>query len=501
MKNIKILGLTLAAAACLASCDMEKYPYSSIPTEKALESVADCKAFRVGLYSNLKYRFTGTNVYTPELQTDLYHAARNFGNWGGPFYYWGFQTSEGELSTLWDGSYSTIGNANFLISGIERLLASGTLSAADTKTVEEYLGEAHYIRAHMYYALAERFCEDYDPGTAADYMGVPIVTEYAPTGDATKYPARPTLEATYQFIVDELAEATKYVTATGAQGSYYVTSDVVKALRARVALMMHDFDTAFNLAKSLIDSGKYPLISDQDEYSKMWINDVSTESLWTIQMVDQSDTGYGHGYFIYNTSGEEGNDQPHYFPEDWALELFSANDIRYDAYFSRRAVEKPFVGNVVIQIKYPGNPSLYPATGGSNYVNKPKVFRISEMYLIAAEAAYNKGNQDAVGSSYLNQLKSKRIQGWSNVDYSGTDLRDEIRNERVRELYGEGFRLTDLKRWKLGFKRSSGQNPDYVMPGSNYVGLSVEAGNPRFVWPIPNAEIQANPQMEQNPGY
>lgn len=124
------------------------------------------------------------------------------------------------------------------------------------------------------------------------------------------------------------------------------------------------------------------------------------------------------------------------------------------------------------------------------------------MYLIAAEAAYNNGNESAA-STALNDLKSARITGWKKTSYSGTALQKEIRDERVRELFGEGFRLSDIKRWHIGFSRTAGQDPSMLQPGENYVSLSLPADSPKFVWPIPTSEMSANPQMkgEQNEGY
>lgn len=123
------------------------------------------------------------------------------------------------------------------------------------------------------------------------------------------------------------------------------------------------------------------------------------------------------------------------------------------------------------------------------------------MYLIAAEAAANKAGQDGIASYYLNELRSKRIGNWSDKEYSGVELMKEIREERVRELFGEGHRMNDLKRWHMGFSRSAGQDPDLVQPGANYASCTRPADDPYFLWPIPTDEIQANPHIEQNPAY
>ena len=74
-----------------------------------------------------------------------------------------------------------------------------------------------------------------------------------------------------------------------------------------------------------------------------------------------------------------------------------------------------------------------------------------------------------------------------------------ISDERVRELYMEGFRLNDLKRWgKLynngeGFERTPQSNS--LEEGSS---LKIKADNPLFVWPIPQHEIEA-PGSEVEP--
>ena len=500
MKNIKTFLIAATAVLAVSACSLDKYPDNAISTKDAMESVADCQAFRNGLYSGMKGVFTGAYVYATDLQTDLYHAVKNFGNFSGAFYHYSVVASEGMASSAWYGLYGVIGNANFLIEGTQKLLAQGTLTEGDQALVQQYYGEACYLRAHMYYQLACYFCNDYDPETADEFMGVPVVTKYAPTGDADKYPSRPSLQATYDQILLDLAEAEKYVTAPGAPRAAYVTKDVVAALQARVALMMHDYDTAYTKAAGLVASGTYPLVTDAATFADGWTNDNLNEAIWQVAMTGPDDIGNGFSYFIYNTSGVEGEDNPQYVPEDWALNLYARDDIRFQSWFDARDIKTPVVGNLTLLVKYPGNPLLYSAV--TNYVNMPKVFRISEMYLIAAEAAMGR-EEEVVASKYINDLKTARIPSWNNVDYTGDDLVLELRQERVRELFGEGHRLNDIKRWHIGFSRSAGQDPALMQPGENYVSLKREADDPMFVWPIPTGELQANPQMkgQQNPGY
>lgn len=497
MKKITIffVGLTVAM---LSACDLNKFPQTAINTEEAMESVADCQQFRYGLYANTKGVFTGAFIYGQDLQADLYHAVDKFGNWQGPFYSYQMTTSEDTPNSAWFGIYSAIGNANFLIEGTQKLLDSGELSEEDTKLVQLYYGEACYLRAHFYFNLTQYFCEDYDPNTAGEKLGVPVVLKYEPTGDATKYPARGTLADTYKQITDDLAEAEKYITTAGAVNSNYITKDVVTAMQARVALTMHDYATAYAKATSLINAGTYKFVTTKAGLAEAWTKDNLSECLWQAKMVDATDRGNSFQYFIYNTTGVDGEDDPQYIPEDWCLNLYAADDIRW-AWFDKRDIHLRVTGTVYLLVKYPGNPALQ-SNDVSNYCNMPKIFNIGEQYLIAAEAAYNNGDYTNA-NKYLNALRSNRIPSWKTTDYSGLDLFREIREERVRELYGEGFRLNDLKRWHMGFTRSKGQDPSILFPGRNYVDCTREADDPAFLWPIPKDECQANPQMEQNAAY
>lgn len=504
MKKIFTYILVFLAGVTAVSCSLDKYPDTAINSEEAMESPADCYNFLVGLYSSTKSIYSGVYVYSTDFMTDSYHAIKNFGNWDGEFFHYDIMASNSTVAAVWNNYYGYIGNANFLIAGAQKLMADGTLSSADLASVQEYYGEACFLRAMMYFNLTQYFCKDYDKATASTTMGVPVVTTYSPSGDRSKYPHRGALQADYDQIISDLGEAGKYISRAGAQNSGYITKDCVTALYARVALTMEDYATAYEKANSLITAGTYPLMTDATKYATGWINDNLTETIWQPIIVDNSDGGSSNSYFENNTTGTAGDDDPQYLPEDWVLALYDkTNDIRYNAYFAERSINKRGNnGKLTMLIKFPGNPKLNPSSA-SRYINMPKIFRISEMYLIAAEAEANITGQEAVGSDMLNALRTARIKGWSKTDYTGATLKSEIRNERVRELFGEGFRLNDLKRWHMGFSRSAGQNPDMLMPGDKYVSLTMPADSPMFVWPIPTSEISANPQMadEQNPGY
>ena len=153
------------------------------------------------------------------------------------------------------------------------------------------------------------------------------------------------------------------------------------------------------------------------------------------------------------------------------MSLYEDKDMRKSAYFGKYhlIVSSGNAGDIYFFNKYPGN-DYYNGLGASTkFVNQPKPFRIAEMYLIAAEAYARTGTAALVkrGSDLLKELRTKRIEGYTQGDYTDAGvLMDEVMDERVRELVGEGFRLTDLKRWGKGVKRNSAQNSGLIwFPG------------------------------------
>jgi hypothetical protein len=124
-----------------------------------------------------------------------------------------------------------------------------------------------------------------------------------------------------------------------------------------------------------------------------------------------------------------------------------------------------------------------------------KCARIAEMYLIRAEANAKKASPDlAAGAADLNTLRAQRITGYVNETFaSAADLITAVLDERFKELCFEGFRFYDLRRNNLPVQRNaSDASPAWqTLPITSY----------RFVFPIPDAEIRANPNMTQNEGY
>lgn len=502
MKKIFFALTTLLLT--FSSCSMDLTPEGEIRDDEALKTLTDCEAFTNGLYAMMRSVTSGDYVVLSDIQLDDFHAVIGNGNRRMEFYNGSFTPATGEIANYYSAFYSVIAQTNFFLGKAEEVMKSSK-DELHIARMNQCIGVAHFIRAYCYNSLADKFCASYKNSTNLDApdKGLSLQTVYAPTSDYTKYPARSSMRDTYALILSDLATALEDITtaeknvtvATNPNRNFnYINSYTVKALLARVNLAMGNDSEAYKYATGIIDKEQYP-ISDRASYRNLWYKDEGTEVIWQV-----------HGDFTYhgNASGvafASNTTNSDYVPTNDCIELFDENDIRWTAWFEEVTVSNSGGSAQMFRfMKYPGNDEFYASTAGSNFINKAKPFRSSELYLIAAEAAFNM-NQETEANYYLTQLKSARITRYAGRTLTGAELLTAIQDERHRELMGEGFRLADLKRWNMGFTRGEvWDGSDNVIIG-NYKNQHYDANDYRLVWPIPQHEIDANPQVKQNEGY
>lgn len=500
MKRIALIS-TIAAALTLGvtSCNLELRPVGTIDPSNALQSIEDAEHFRAGYYISLRGRVSSNVTYTGDLAGDLFHATTGFGQRGLTFYNWLMTTVDGDAEGIWSAMYSGVANLNYFITNANSC-SKEDWTEDELATLQIYKGEAFFLRGFYHWMLVEKFCQVY-VGNESTY-GVPYMTVYNPTSDQTQYPDRGTLSETVALINQDLDSAEAYLTTPGAVASEILTADAVKALRARIALNTGDYQSAISYASALVNSGTYPLISDATEFNKIWGEDSGKEAIVQLQgsYPNNVPSGYGFNYVGYDPNNDIYS--PDYVPEQWVIDLYEDGDIRFPAYFQFVTVTLP-PGNaksdLYIFTKFIGNPALKdPNTNGYSGANKLKPFRISEQYLILAEAYARTGNN---GEAYnvLNTLRSAR--GASAV--SGGDILEHIFDERVRELMGEGMYWNDIKRYHKDIQRGPAQVDAAVYMPSTYTVFHRGWGDHRYVWPIPQEEIDSNPNIanQQNPQY
>lgn len=502
----------MALALTLAACDMDTTPYDSIPSDEALETPTDFENERNSLYTGLRSCVGAPAFYnTADIQADEFNAVAGYSNTYGQFYTWSI-TPKGtsEFETVYGNCQALIARANFIIGGYNKCDMSNAnlFTDAALTSLKKIKGEAFFVRAFSIFELYKYFCADYDESKADEANGgVSFRLDYNPSSDAGTYPARKTLRETFAQIKTDLDSARALITVPGEMGSYYVTADAITALEARVALAMDDYATAAQKAVEVINSGNYYLASCVDDMKNLWWGNYDTESIFklTVLYPDEGAGQTGEVFLPYTSSSV-----PDYVPTQTVLDLYDSRDIRRPVFFLATSITSNTgtSGTVYCLNKYKDDGYVYTdlAGKGSEYFRfmiEPKVFRISEMYLIAAEA-YAMQNDVSHAAQYLNALESARITDYTDQSFTGQNgVMDEIKNEREREFIGEGERLSDLKRWNMGVTRGTPQQEDICnLPGSSTTtALSRPADDPHMVWPIPQHEIDANPQVKQNPGY
>lgn len=498
LRHIKLgaaLALLLGTTACL-----EKYPGQSIPEDKGMQNFNDAEQHLVGIYSSLKSGalYTGYLTLLPDIQSDLVYAVEGNSNTYGNHWLWTVRSTNAEILAVYGSLYSTIGDCNFFLDRIEDVKAKET----DDEKLDDlnlYTGEVYAIRALCYSELLKCFCKAYDPATAEQELGVVLRTKYF-----EKEPVRrASLYDSYAFVLEDLAKAEALLSdedADNKANAVFFTLAAAEALHARVALYMQDWETAIEYSSKLID-GRSDLFSLANArtaitsegltwFDYMWFYDQSPEVIFRIGLLTTDSPGaLGSVFLTFNR--DYTYFYPDFVPAKWVLNAYDSSDLRYASYFADKSngivigygngMEWPLL------VKYYGNRNFIQSY--IYHVSMPKVFRLAEQYLIRAEAYCNlpTPNYAAAGKD-LTTLRQTRYSSASGgaLNVTQANWLEQISNERVRELYMEGFRLHDLKRWGMGFER---QKQSFAQEEGST--LKIEAGDPRMVWPIPQHELEA----------
>ena len=499
MKDLKIFLLLVLSGLMATSC-LDKFHEDAIEEHKAIMNINQADEAVIGIYSSFLNGalYSGHLTILPDLQTDLVYAINGYSNQHGDIWRWEILPTNPEIEAVYASLYNVIGNCNFFLDNAKKL-ATKLTNDDDLDYLERLRGEAHFARALAYSELIKLFCEDYKSDEQAkNELGVVITDSYYGEKNIT----RSSLYDSYQFVLADLDVAAKYLALdedydTAVDGELFNAADyfneyTVHALRARVALYMRNWEKAIEYSSKVIDSGYYELASATTEissgvsyYQYMWQYDLAFEVIWKVGFTT---TNYGGSLGSLFLGYDFSNFYPDYVPAMWVLNLYDSNDLRTEAFFANITTGHTHGLTWPLLYKYFGNEDLFSS---AQLVHKsmPKVFRLSEQYLIRAEAYcrvetpnYSKASKD------ISALRAKRyaVGAGTGATMNENNAMQVIEEERVKELYMEGFRLQDLKRWEKGFKREP--QDQSLEHGSK---LKIEKDNPLFVWPIPQHELDS----------
>ena len=373
-------------------------------------------------------------------------------------------TTGGDVIGGWGAYYSLIDQVNRVLPHIYTV----TATPAQLPRRDIVKGQLLALRALGHFGLLQAYCKNYNP---SDPKGVPIMLVSNPLIQ----PARNTMGEVMAQIEKDLADAKLLLPAvTPATFTDTVMNRVnIAAYQARIALYKGDYAGAVTYATEVINSNVKPLVSGA-AYSGIWTDANNNETLFRTRFL----TSTAIGGLWTTTSG-----LIYIAPSDKLVATFAAADIRRATFIGTTGAGNNYVNK------------FYTSSRGGRVVDM-KNCRISEMYLIRAEAYAKQGGAANLlaGTADLNALRAMRITGYVNeVFATSTDLTNAVILERFKELCFEGFRFYDLRRNNLPVQRNaSDASPEWQ---------TLPVGSFRFVFPIPQVELNVNPNMVQNDGY
>jgi starch-binding outer membrane protein, SusD/RagB family len=459
--------------ASLASCKkvIESEPTHQLDGSTRFTSIEDFDFALTGAYALFRsgnYYGGGSNAFVnlPDMMSDnLNETSESLGNYQN-MSTWRYAEDEPNIDATWQASYRIISQANLLLRDIDNF------SATDGGAVKRIKAQALAIRAMVHFDLLRYWAEEYDRNSTKP--GIPYITVF----DYEQKPARGTVKETYDHIEADLQQARGLINsgldkAINASGKAYIDIQGVNAIMARVFLYSNQLDSAIKYSTIVINS--IPL-STRTNFPNIWTDASTSEVIWSVSF----NAGEGRigdpVYFVPNNRSS-------YRPNPALVTMYDpVNDVRYSSYFQLR-------NNRLVVSKYLAKAAQVPRPDG---ITNFKAFRTGEMYLIRAEAYARKGGANEVSAlTDLNTLRATRIAGFIPGTETGATLINAIALERRKELICEGQRWFDLKRTTKTIIRSSCS-----------VFCTLDPTNRAWTWPLPIAEINANPNiLPQNPGY
>jgi hypothetical protein len=366
---------------------------------------------------------------------------------------------------------------------LQALPTADSTKAGDEALRAKLKGEALFLRAFSHFEMFRYYSGNYNTDALAmPYMEAPSLVPTTPV-------ARITMGPFFEKLKADMAEA-KGLVPNNLTDIARATRLAVIGLQARVALYMNDWASANTFATEYING--LPLAT-MANFIGIWTDANTNEVAFLLKRTSSIGTKIGQLFRANSAtvSGKVNLGTVTWLVSDKLWNSFDqVNDIRFASYLKDEVLLSSNGRPSRIVNKYAGGAYTTPTEN----VAHAKVFRTGEMYLIRAEAKAET-NDLAGAAADINALRAARITGYTPVTFATKDEAiSAILNERFKELAYEGHRFWDLRRKNLPVERLASDAPTAA-------ATTLPAGNFRFLLPIPNIEIQANPLMEQNPGY
>lgn len=536
-KNIKIFAAVLLCAGALVSCSkaLDTSPSTDVDKGKIL---ADADAIEVamnGVYSTMYNRidFVTANAHqcfgnlavtlaADLMGEDMVQTAEGAG------WFWrdyNYETRQRYTSKIqrcyftWTYFYQIICNVNYILSAEKT-------ATGDSKQLAYLMAQAYSVRAFAYFMLIQSYQQTYKGHESLP--GVPIYTE--PTQSSSQGKGRGTVADVYKQITDDLAAAMERYEASGKTQQDISEMDYYAAnmLKARVALVMNDWQTAADAAAIVLEKPGKSLLSMADatvvkgtfnDADRSWttgttpFNSVSSSSvIWGANVLSEQSQVYASFY-----SNMDACTNIYYAAEapkcisNWLYAQIPDSDVRkgwWNGNIGVDATKWKYGAN----INY--NQHKFQWKDQKSHLGDCIFMRLEEALLIEAEALCRLGD-DAGAKELLLELGSRRDPQYARriASLSGseqtfasvgtvTTLLDEILLQRRIELWGETGRIFDILRlakgwtrdWTVGSEKSNHTN--ILSKYSEYTAFPADFME--CILMIPQTEIDNNPNISDN---
>lgn len=477
MKKIKyILSLLLMVAAFACEPSLDEEVYSQLAPDNHLSTEAGLETVLISAYSSMQYTLLEAPAH---LQTDLFVTGEAWGrggSWEGTvtslFTAFTWNTTTWVFNDHWNTMYDIILYTNTVLDYID----NESFSEQYRTRVK---GEALALRGYAYYKLY-------------DYFGPTVIRTTTLTTDL--YMPRATEEEMKSRIEQDLSDAAALLSNVEQTAYGRITEGAALGLLCKFYLNTKQWQKCADTAKEIMDLGDYGLVENYADVFSLE-NEGNKEILW-VHRADASPQRVSHN-LVALTLPPNFPSYPNqaffpaniYFFDDF-IDSFEPGDERADLlvreYVNRQGgTVKGYGNNQSLTIKYEPDPN---ANGGETGNDIPEV-RYADILLSRAEALNELNGPTEENIGLINEVRSRSNASLLSVnDFTKETLRDHILNERGWELYYEAKKREDLIRH--GKFISGAQERGIANVTEDYK-----------LYPIPQNEMDTNPNVEQNDGY
>lgn len=464
MNNIFKLTLVLLLVAGISTgCDdfLEPSVDQNLPTETVVQSVDDLRSLVLGAHDDLnRVQLYGRDYYvSADVMADNGFSNNNSGRFIQQSQF-NFTVNSGYANGVWDVFYEAVSSANVVINNE---------SVETTAQVEYIKGQAYAIRAFAHMNLLLSFGQQFITGGNADF-GIPYVTTY---NEGNLYPARDPIATVWDNIAADFAEAARLMDPSMDSGNpVYINYAAVKGLQSRMYLYTGDFDAAIAAANEAL--GGYTPADDGDVVAA-WATGSGPNSLFELAFTSTDRLGTDNIARILRDTN--------YGDVEATQDLYDS----YDGADTRLGLFSVVADTIRMNGKY------VDELGSDNV----RVIRLAEVYLNKAEALARRGSAADLTQAVtmIQDMSTARGSATLYTPVGQQAVLDAVLAERRLELAFEGHRLYDLLRHGKDIPYVPSKNVNFI------TGDDIPYGNGLLALPIPQAEMDANSNMDQNPYY